>query len=131
MFVRLLVVAIELYEPRRQHLEVCFVYLLVKLKRKIFQTIDGLSYIFAYNMVLFNTWCYLLWETEEEQRTFINLLSKISVGRGGVGAGVGAGSVVLSSSRPAPYVPEDLVAQAQSVLQGILGCSIFGTISLR
>ena len=52
---------------------------------------------------------------------FHNLLSKISVGRGGVGAG-GAGSVVLSSSRPAPYVPEDLVAQAQSVLQGNLWC---------
>ena len=79
--------------------------------------------------VLFNIWYYLLWETEEEQRTFINLLSKISVGRGGVGAGVGAGSVVLSSSRPAPYVPEDLVAQAQSVLQGILGYSMFGNIS--
>ena len=30
----------------------------------------------------------------------------------------GGGSVILSSSRPAPYVPEDLVAQAQSVLQG-------------
>merc|ERR1739844_852570 len=43
--------------------------------------------------------------------------STLRVGRGGVGAG-GTGSVVLSSSRPAPYVPEDLVAQAQSVLQG-------------
>ena len=85
----------------------------------------------AYNTVLFNIWYYLLWETEEEQRTFINLLSKISVGRGGVGAGVGAGSVVLSSSRPAPYVPEDLVAQAQSVLQGILGYSIFSTFRRR
>lgn len=29
-----------------------------------------------------------------------------------------SGSVIMSSSRPAPYVPEDLVAQAQSVLQG-------------
>ena len=63
--------------------------------------------------------CIELWKADETQRSFINLLSKISVGRGGVGAG-GAGSVVLSSSRPAPYVPEDLVAQAQSVLQGNL-----------
>ena len=30
----------------------------------------------------------------------------------------GRGGVILSSSRPAPYVPEDLVSQAQSVLQG-------------
>ena len=64
----------------------------------------------------------LLWILDEyrtlERRSFLNLLSsKISVGRGGVGAG-NTGSVVLSSSRPAPYVPEDLVAQAQSVLQG-------------
>ena len=58
-------------------------------------------------------------DTDDAHRSFINLLSKISVGRGGVGAG-GTGSVVLSSSRPAPYVPEDLVAQAQSVLQGNL-----------
>ena len=58
-------------------------------------------------------------DTDDAHRSFINLLSKISVGRGGVGAG-GTGSVVLSSSRPAPYVPEDLVAQAQSVLQGKL-----------
>ena len=53
----------------------------------------------------------------------------ILVGRGGVGAAGGAGSVVLSSSRPAPYVPEDLVAQAQSVLQGMLviwECNIGG-----
>ncbi len=33
------------------------------------------------------------------------------------GRGAG-GNVIMSSSRPAPYVPEDLVAQAQSVLQG-------------
>ena len=40
-------------------------------------------------------------------------------GRGGAGgSGAAAGSVVMSSTRPAPYVPEDLVAQAQSVLQG-------------
>ena len=43
-------------------------------------------------------------------------------GRGGAGGSgapaAAAGSVVMSSTRPAPYVPEDLVAQAQSVLQG-------------
>ena len=30
----------------------------------------------------------------------------------------GRGGVILSSSRPAPYVPEELIGQAQSVLQG-------------
>ena len=30
----------------------------------------------------------------------------------------GRGGVVLSSNRPAPYVPEELISQAQSVLQG-------------
>ena len=34
------------------------------------------------------------------------------------GANVATSSVIMSSSRPAPYVPDDLVAQAQSVLQG-------------
>ena len=68
----------------------------------------------------------------------ICIVNFILVGRGGVGAAGGAGSVVLSSSRPA-YVPEDLVAQAQSVLQGMLGtplcndgvgsCSIEGSQS--
>ena len=29
----------------------------------------------------------------------------------------GRGGVILSSSRPAPYVPEELISQAQSVLQ--------------
>jgi hypothetical protein len=36
-----------------------------------------------------------------------------------LGGGAGSGSaVILSGARAAPYVPEDLVAQAQSVLQG-------------
>ncbi len=49
-------------------------------------------------------------------------------GRGSTGgsasvAGGTSGGVIMSSSRPAPYVPEDLVAQAQSVLQVTL-CQI-------
>ena len=39
-------------------------------------------------------------------------------GRSSSSAAAAAGSVIMSSTRPAPYVPEDLVAQAQSVLQG-------------
>lgn len=30
----------------------------------------------------------------------------------------GRGGIIMSSNRPAPYVPEELVSQAQSVLQG-------------
>jgi E3 ubiquitin-protein ligase EDD1 len=39
-------------------------------------------------------------------------------GRTGVSGVTGSGGVIMSGSRPAPYVPEDLISQAQSVLQG-------------
>jgi hypothetical protein len=44
-------------------------------------------------------------------RCFSRTRGRITAIRGG------RGGVILSSSRPAPYVPEELISQAQSVLQ--------------